>query len=238
MRRVSYALAGGKAPARSIAMEISKRLLVPYSAERMFDLIEAAEHYPLFMPWCAGATIVLRNDEVVVADIVVAHKGVRFDFRTRNPTRRPEAMSIRLERGPFRRFEGEWRLAPLGSEGCRIEFEMRYDFNSAVARLAGPVFDRITSAMVDAYVARADALYGTHPGAAAPAAGAAVAPAPAPKGAESVADIASAARPATTRPDPAPTDTTTAPRAVPPAPPEAGTGPGATNLDPPRSDPP
>ena len=150
-------------------MEISKRLLVPYSAERMFDLIEAAEHYPAFMPWCASATIVERSDDVVVADIVVAHKGVRFDFRTRNPKRRPQAMSIRLERGPFRRFEGEWRLWPLGGDGCRIEFEMRYDFNSVMARLAGPVFDRITSAMVDAYVARADALYGGQRDAAAPA---------------------------------------------------------------------
>jgi ribosome-associated toxin RatA of RatAB toxin-antitoxin module len=149
-------------------MEISKRLLVPYSAERMFDLIEAAEHYPASMPWCASAAIVERSDDVVVADIVVAHKGVRFDFRTRNPKRRPQAMSIRLERGPFRRFEGEWRLWPLGGDGCRIEFEMRYDFNSVMARLAGPVFDRITSAMVDAYVARADALYGGQRDAAAP----------------------------------------------------------------------
>jgi ribosome-associated toxin RatA of RatAB toxin-antitoxin module len=141
-------------------MDVRKRLLVPYSAERMFDLIEAAERYPEFMPWCASAAIVERTDAVVVADIVVAHRGVRFDFRTRNPKLRPHAMSIRLERGPFRRFEGEWRLAALGSEGCRIEFEMRYDFNSVMARLAGPVFDRITQAMVDAYVARADALYG------------------------------------------------------------------------------
>jgi ribosome-associated toxin RatA of RatAB toxin-antitoxin module len=144
-------------------MDLSKRLFVPYSAERMFDLIEAAEHYPEFLPWCAAATIVLRTDDVVVADIVVQHKGVRFEFRTRNPKRRPEAMSIRLERGPFRRFEGEWRLAPLGSEGCRVEFEMRYDFNSVMARLAGPVFDRITNAMVDAYVARADELFGRTP---------------------------------------------------------------------------
>ncbi len=141
-------------------MDVRKRLLVPYSAERMFDLIEAAEHYPEFMPWCASTAIVERTDEVVVADIVVAHRGVRFDFRTRNPKLRPHAMSIRLERGPFRRFEGEWRFAALGSEGCRIEFEMRYDFNHVMARLAGPVFDRITQAMVEAYVARADALYG------------------------------------------------------------------------------
>jgi ribosome-associated toxin RatA of RatAB toxin-antitoxin module len=208
-------------------MEISKRLLVPYSAERMFDLIEAAEHYPAFMPWCASATIVERSDEVVVADLVVAHKGVRFDLRTRNPKRRPQAMSIRLERGPFRRFEGEWRLWPLGGDGCRIEFEMRYDFNSVMARLAGPVFDRITSAMVDAYVARADALYGGQGG-------------PATPGAE---DRAGVATPTASDTDvhtadeaPAPMKTTAAAGAADPvpAPPPAAEHP--TNPDPPRSE--
>jgi ribosome-associated toxin RatA of RatAB toxin-antitoxin module len=141
-------------------METHKRLLIPYSAEQMFDLIEAAEHYPAFMPWCARAVIVERSDEVVIADIGVNFRGVSFEFRTRNPKRRPVEMSIRLERGPFRRFEGEWRLTPLGDAGCRVEFEMRYDFNSVMARVAGPVFDRIANSMVDAYVARADDVYG------------------------------------------------------------------------------
>jgi ribosome-associated toxin RatA of RatAB toxin-antitoxin module len=141
-------------------MKIHKRVLIPYSAEQMFDLIEAAEHYPAFMPWCARAAIVERSDEVVIADIGVNFRGVSFEFRTRNPKRRPVEMSIRLERGPFRRFEGEWRVTPLGEAGCRVEFEMRYDFNSVMARVAGPVFDRIANSMVDAYVARADALYG------------------------------------------------------------------------------
>jgi ribosome-associated toxin RatA of RatAB toxin-antitoxin module len=141
-------------------MEIRKRLLVPYSAEQMFDLIEAAEHYPEFMPWCARTRIVERSEKVVVADIVVDFRGVRFEFRTRNPKCRPGTMSIRLEKGPFRQLEGEWRLTPLGDAGCRVEFEMRYDFNSVMARVAGPVFDRIANAMVDAYVARADTFYG------------------------------------------------------------------------------
>ena len=81
-------------------MEIHKRLLVPYSAEQMFDLIEAAEHYPAFMPWCARAVIVERSDEVVIADIGISFRGVNFEFRTRNPKRRPVEMSIRLERDP------------------------------------------------------------------------------------------------------------------------------------------
>jgi hypothetical protein len=130
-------------------------------------------------------------------------------------------MSIRLERGPFRRFEGEWRLVPLGPAGCRIEFEMRYDFNNAIARLAGPVFDRITTAMVDAYVARADALYGTHAATV-----------------ERANESASEAPADATRPETALPPATAAPAAVPPAAPDAGTEPGAMNPDPPRSDPP
>ena len=43
------------------AMEVRKTVLVGHSAARMFDLIEAAEHYPDFLPWCAAATIVERD---------------------------------------------------------------------------------------------------------------------------------------------------------------------------------
>ena len=151
-------------------METRRSVLVPHSAERMFDLIEAAEHYPAFLPWCAEAAIVTREPGVVVADITVDYHGVRFRFTTRNPKRRPEWMAITLERGPFRRFEGEWMLRPLGDEGSHIDFTLRYDFESGVMRtLAGPVFERITNTLVDAFVARADVVYAGLPPSAAPA---------------------------------------------------------------------
>jgi ribosome-associated toxin RatA of RatAB toxin-antitoxin module len=137
-------------------MEIHRSALVEYPAEDMFDLIEAAEHYPSFLPWCAGATIVARDEDVVVADIVVDWHGARFSFRTRNPKRRPEWMAVTLERGPFRRFEGEWHLKSLAPAACKIEFVLRYEFESAVMRkLAGAVFDRISGSLVDAFVTRA-----------------------------------------------------------------------------------
>jgi ribosome-associated toxin RatA of RatAB toxin-antitoxin module len=141
-------------------MELRKSVLVGHSAEEMFDLIEAAEHYPDFLPWCAAATIVERDASVVVADIEIDVHGVRFGIRTRNPKRRPAWMAIQLERGPFRRFHGEWHLTPLTDAGCRIEFDLRYDFDhSVVGKLASPVFDRIASTLVDAYVARAERIH-------------------------------------------------------------------------------
>jgi len=135
---------------------VRRSALVDRSAEQLFDLIEAAEHYPQFLPWCTGATIVSRDDDLVSADLRVRWAGRTFEMRTRNPKRRPEYMAIHLEHGPFRRFEGEWRLGALGADACKVAFTLDYEFDSAwVTRAAGPVFDRMANSMVDAFVQRA-----------------------------------------------------------------------------------
>jgi ribosome-associated toxin RatA of RatAB toxin-antitoxin module len=140
--------------------EVRRSALVPFAAERMFDLIEAAENYPAFLPWCAAATILARDESMVSATIAVDFHGIRFRFDTRNSKRRPEYMSIQLVRGPFRHFEGEWRLAQLDVAACKIDFSLRYEFQSrTMARLAGPVFGRIADTLVDAFVDRAERLY-------------------------------------------------------------------------------
>ncbi len=70
-------------------------------------------------------------------------------------------MAIVLERGPFRKFEGEWHLTPLAPSACKIEFGLQYEFDSPLmGRVAGTVFDRITNTLVDAFVVRARDVYG------------------------------------------------------------------------------
>jgi ribosome-associated toxin RatA of RatAB toxin-antitoxin module len=138
-------------------VEVRKSALVVHSAAQMFDLIEAAEHYADFLPWCTGATILERDETVVVARIAVKYRGVGFSFTTRNPKERPHWMAIRLENGPFREFEGEWRLSELAPDACKIEFALRYEFDHRlVGKIAAPVFDGISRTLVDAFVARAD----------------------------------------------------------------------------------
>jgi ribosome-associated toxin RatA of RatAB toxin-antitoxin module len=140
-------------------MHVRRSLLVAHPAERMYDLIEGAEHYPEFLPWCAAATILERTDDVVAARVTVEVRGARFQFVTRNRKRRPEWMGLSLDEGPFSRFDGAWQLKPLGASGCRIEFTLDYDFERALMRtIAGAVFERITNTLVDAFVARADEL--------------------------------------------------------------------------------
>ena len=140
-------------------MQLHRTVLVDQPATLLFDVIEAAEHYPRFLPWCAGAQIVARDDSLVSAVLQVRWHGVEFRVRTRNPKLRPTGMTILLEDGPFRHFHGEWRLTPLAADACKVEFLLDYAFaNGVMTQLAGPVFSQVSNTLVDAFVQRAQAL--------------------------------------------------------------------------------
>jgi ribosome-associated toxin RatA of RatAB toxin-antitoxin module len=148
--------------AGTLTMQMQRTVLVDQPASLLFDVIEAAEHYPRFLPWCAGAQIVARDDSVVSAELQVRWHGVEFKVRTRNPKCRPTAMTILLEDGPFRHFQGEWLLTPLAPDACKVVFSLDYAFASGVmTQLAGPVFHQVSNTLVDAFVARAAAVAAT-----------------------------------------------------------------------------
>ena len=138
-------------------MELRRSVLVPYAAHDMFDLIEQAEHYPAFVPWCTAATILERSDDWVAARIDFSYMKLRFGFKTRNPKRRPDWLHVRLVEGPFKHFHGDWTLTPLGNRGCRIEFVLSYEIaDGAFDSLAAPAGEFISRTMVDAFVKRAE----------------------------------------------------------------------------------
>lgn len=139
------------------SLEIRRSVLVPHSVESMFDLIEQAEAYPQFLPWCSSVRVLERSDEWVAARIEFSYRQLRFGFETRNPKRRPEWLQVRMVDGPFRHFQADWRLTPLGGLGCRISFELSYEIsNSLLDKVAATAVDRVSRAMVDAFVKRAD----------------------------------------------------------------------------------
>ena len=67
---------------RDDRLELRRSVLLPYSAESMFDLIERAEAYPEFLPWCTRATIHERGDDWVSARLEFSYLQIRFGFQT------------------------------------------------------------------------------------------------------------------------------------------------------------
>lgn len=141
--------------------QVVKSVLVPYTPAEMFELVDGVEQYPQFLPWCAGTELHFRDDVSTEATLRIGYRQVRQEFTTVNTKRYPDEMQLRLKRGPFRSLEGYWRFRPLGDAACKIEFMLQYDFSSGVLdKVLGPVFGHIANTLVDAFVERAEKVYG------------------------------------------------------------------------------
>ncbi|QHI96800.1 ubiquinone-binding protein [Xylophilus rhododendri] len=143
---------------------VTKSVLIWYSPEEMFKLVTDVPQYPKFLPWCDRAAVLSQDEGGMTAQVGISFSGIRQTFTTRNTHVPGREVHMQLVDGPFSQLEGQWKFLPVGEgdqRACRIEFELRYGFsNIALATLIGPVFDRIAGSMVDAFVKRADEVYG------------------------------------------------------------------------------
>jgi ribosome-associated toxin RatA of RatAB toxin-antitoxin module len=140
--------------------EINRSVLVGFTPEQMFTLVDAVEDYPKFLPWCGGASVLHRDEHITRASILIHYHGIRQSFITENTKSMPANMLIRLVEGPFRSLDGSWRFTELGARGCKVELALRYEFSSRILeKLVGPVFDHIADTLVDAFARRAEQVY-------------------------------------------------------------------------------
>ena len=140
---------------------ISKSALVPYSPAQMFALVDAIEVYPEFLPWCRATKVLSRTDDEVRATIELSKGGVEKAFTTCNRNQKNKMIEMRLVEGPFKRLEGYWRFDALGDEGCKVSFDLEFEFASRMLDMVvGPVFSQIANSLVDSFHRRAVEVYG------------------------------------------------------------------------------
>jgi len=139
---------------------VHRSVLVPYSAQQMFDLVDDVEHYCDFLPWCGGSKVIGKTAGGKVARIDINFKGVTAHFTTRNVNKPPESIAMALEEGPFKALKGKWTFKALASDACKVGFDLSYEFETELlAVLVGPVFNYIAHSFIDAFVKRAEAKY-------------------------------------------------------------------------------
>ncbi len=153
---------------------------LPYAPKQMFDLVADIGRYPEFLPWCLAARVTDRAEGVLRADVVVGKGLFRETFTSKVTLREggagagegagPEAeegggdapprIDVEYVKGPMREMANHWvfRAADGGTE---IDFLVEFDFRSRMLdAVIGTFFDHVVSHMVDAFLARADVLYG------------------------------------------------------------------------------
>jgi ribosome-associated toxin RatA of RatAB toxin-antitoxin module len=141
--------------------KVSRSALVPYSAEQMYVLVEDVESYPDFLPWCGGAVLHWRDGDVLEGSVEMHLAGLRRSFRTRNRMREFEAIDMELVDGPFSHMSGGWHFAALDHLGCKVSLDVEFEVKSRTTnRLLGRYFEEICNSLVDAFVRRAEDIYG------------------------------------------------------------------------------
>jgi len=140
---------------------ISKNALVSHSPEEMFKLIDDIEAYSEFLPWCGKATEISRDEKNVEASILISHSGLNKKFTTQNKNTAFDKIEMHLLNGPFKKLDGVWLFEPLGETACKVSLNLEFEFSSKIIGITlGPVFSKIANNLVDAFIKRADVIYG------------------------------------------------------------------------------
>ena len=127
----------------------------------MFDLVADVARYGEFLPWVSAVRIRSDSDTEMLADLIVGFKGLRENFTSKVRKSRPDHITVDYIDGPLRHLHNEWRFSDLPEGGSTVDFMVDFAFKSRVFEaLAGQVFERALNKMTDAFVGRAEALYG------------------------------------------------------------------------------
>ena len=141
--------------------EIRRSALVKFSSAQMFDLVNEIEAYPKRFAWCAGAEVIERGENALVARLDLKFAGFHLSFTTRNVVDPPRQLQMNLVDGPFRSLCGVWDFIALGDAGCKIMFALDFDYagklGGAALRLG---FQGLAGRMVDDFCREAERVYG------------------------------------------------------------------------------
>jgi len=139
--------------------EMSRTSLVARLPSVVYRVVDDIERYPEFVPGCTSAEVLDRTRQQVVARLAVRRGPLRTQFITRNTLDPDRSVQMQLVEGPFKVLEGSWQFSPVASNGCRIDFKLRFQFSNPLkSALFEPLFEAAQAELVRAFVARAQSL--------------------------------------------------------------------------------
>jgi coenzyme Q-binding protein COQ10 len=143
----------------------AERRRLPYSPEQLFDLVADVERYPEFLPWCVGARVRERRQNVIVADLLIGYRMVRERFTSKIVLDRPGRIDVSYSEGPFRYLDNHWLFEPEADGGCTLDFFVDFEFRSRMLqKIIELLFNEAVRRMVSAFETRARHLHGDEPG--------------------------------------------------------------------------
>lgn len=139
---------------------VSVEHILPYTPDQMFNLVADVEHYPEFLPWCVGARVWEREEDKMLADLLVRFKGFQSKYTSRVfLNRHDHEIEVELVHGPFKHLYNGWKFT-RHPQGVRVEFDLDFELSSKILQgMIGFMFEDAFKKMLAAFEERAKLLY-------------------------------------------------------------------------------
>lgn len=141
--------------------KIEREAIVAFSCRQMYDLVNNVPAYPEFLPWCKGARVISVDEQRMTGELTIKKGSLEQTFTTENDLQKDESVTMNLLDGPFTHMQGRWQFKALSVDACKVSFSLDFAFKNKLLSLTlGPVFSKIADTMLDAFIQRAEQIYG------------------------------------------------------------------------------
>ena len=141
--------------------EVTRSILVNYTAEEVFHVVNDIESYPLFVPSCFESAIHEQTEGEVLASISFKAMGFTKTLITRNKIQFAERIEIGFVDGPFSHLAGSWEFVPLSEQASKAICTLSFTPKSRYAKLAAKTaLNKAANSAVDSFHKRIVQLYG------------------------------------------------------------------------------
>ena len=134
---------------------------LPYSAQKIYELVMDIEKYPEFLPWCKQAKIIQEiSKQNLHADLLINFKSFFEKYRS-NVSHGKSGLNayfvdvVAIE-GPFKKLVNQWQFRDLENGECEVKFFIEFEFNSILlTKMLSPIFKKAAEKMMAAFEERA-----------------------------------------------------------------------------------
>ncbi|WP_020593730.1 type II toxin-antitoxin system RatA family toxin [Kiloniella laminariae] len=137
-----------------------EKKVLAFLPEQIFEMVADVERYPDFLPWCVASRIKRRQENRIIADLVIGFKMIREKFTSQVDLNREELrIEVTYLDGPFKYLTNTW-IFEAHPKGCLVDFHVDFEFKSKMLQiLMEPLFHEAVRRMVHAFETRAAVLF-------------------------------------------------------------------------------
>lgn len=129
-------------------------------------MVSRVEDYHLFVPACVKSNVLERKQSHIRANLEIGIPPLIWEkYTSRVTLRRPTLVTAKCIDGKlFKHLETEWKFSeglPNNKNTCTLDFKVSFEFRSLLhSQLVHVFFDEMARQTVNAFLKRAEALYG------------------------------------------------------------------------------